>query len=82
VWVYAVNRLPYDKVRAKVELKGMKAKRKAVVRRVVGESFRESNVPGGPQNVAMNAWTRNVGPSGFRANLPPHSVTVFRVTRR
>ncbi len=82
VWVYAVNRLPYDKVRAKVELKGMKAKRKAVVRRVVGESFRESNVPGGPQNVAMNVWTRNVGKFGFRANLPPHSITVFRVTRR
>ena len=82
VWVYVVNRLPFNMVRTKIELKGMKAKRKAVVRRVVGESFRDANLPGGPTNVKMELRTRNVGKSGFRANLPPHSVTVFRVTRR
>lgn len=82
VWVYAVNRLPDKKVRTRVELKGMRATQKATVRRVAGDSFRDANLPGGPQNVKMSVFTRNVGPSGFKATLPPHSITVFRVIRR
>ncbi len=82
LWLFVVNKLPRTRVRAQVQIHGMRVQRKAAVRRVVGGSFREYNPPGQPPRVRMLTSSRRVGKAGFAATFPAHSVTVLRMPRR
>jgi len=79
--ILVVNRLPKDRVAARVDLRGFAGQRFAFVSRVNGASFRSWNTAGATE-VGLRTDRRGIGRDGFREVFPAHSVTVIRVPAR
>jgi alpha-N-arabinofuranosidase len=79
--ILVVNRLPKDRVAARVDLRGFAGRRVAFVSRVNGASFRSWNTAAATE-VRLRTDRRGIGRGGFREVFPAHSVTVIRVPAR
>jgi alpha-N-arabinofuranosidase len=77
VYVMVVNRSPADAVDAEMALRGFTGAGRVRVRTVAPESFSSANTPENPNAVRMTESCRAVGPAGFSASIPAHSVTLF-----
>lgn len=82
VYLLVVNKLPNQRVRTEVRIRGFAVRRKAATRAIVGDSFREYNKPGRRADVRMRTDHRGIGRHSFRLKVPAHSVTLFRMHRR
>jgi alpha-L-arabinofuranosidase len=81
VRLLVVNRHPWHRVRARVDLAHFASRRVAFISRVNGKSFRSWNT----QNVTevrLRTDRRRISRAGFTENFPPHSVTVIRIPSR
>jgi alpha-L-arabinofuranosidase len=79
--ILVVNRLPNDRVAARVDLRGFTSRGFAFVSTVNGASFRSWNTPRATE-VHLRTDRRGIGRDGFRGVFPAHSVTVIRVPAR
>ena len=79
--ILVVNRLPNDRVAARVDLRRFTSRGFALVSTVNGASFRSWNTPGATE-VRLKTDRRGIGRDGFRGVFPAHSVTVIRVPAR
>ncbi len=81
VWLLVVNRLPYARLRAQVEVRGVPLSGDLLVREVASAEFTDWNHPGVPPDVRIAKHTGSVRPTSFRHVFPAHSVTVLRLSR-
>jgi alpha-L-arabinofuranosidase len=79
--VLVVNRLPSQRVRARVDLRHFASRRVAYLSRVNGASFRSWNTAQ-VHEVHLRANRRRIARDGFTEVFPAHSVTVIRVPAR
>lgn len=82
VWLFVVNRAPHRDVRATVKIRGFAVKRRAAVRRVVGNHYTEWNPPGKRRQVHLGTSFRRAGGHRFTMRFPAHSVIMLRMRRR
>jgi alpha-L-arabinofuranosidase len=79
--ILVVNRLPSQRVRARVDLRHFASRRVAFLSRVNGPSFRSWNTQRLTE-VRLRTDRRRIGRDGFTQVFPAHSVTVIRVPAR
>jgi alpha-N-arabinofuranosidase len=79
--IMVVNRLPSQRVLARVDLRHFASRRVAYLSRVNGRSFRSWNTQKVTQ-VHLRKDRRRIGRDGFVQAFPAHSVTVIRIPAR
>ena len=79
--ILVVNRLPGDRIRSKVSLRGFNSRRVADVKVVNGRTFTAFNTSTA-KRVRIRTDRRHIGRDGFTQVFQPHSVTVIEVPSR
>lgn len=79
--ILVVNRLPTQRVRTKVDLRGFTSRRVASVSTVNGPGLRSSNTSTATE-VHLKTDRRRIGRDSFTQVFRPHSVTVIEVPSR
>lgn len=82
VRLLVVNRLPEQRVGARIVLQGRRARRSATFRYVTGTSFSSWNRSRFPPSVVLHVRSRTIGASGFDHTFPPASTTVIDIHLR
>jgi alpha-N-arabinofuranosidase len=79
--IMVVNRLPTQRVRARVDLRRFASRGVAFLSRVNGRSFRSWNTRFVTE-VRLRTDRRRIGRDGFVQTFPAHSITVIRIPPR